>query len=63
MKNVKIHFPVIDDVGMKIAKTYGMLHPGESNTKAVRAVFSSIRKASSGRFCTIRWHWDATSTK
>ncbi|CCZ06210.1 MULTISPECIES: peroxiredoxin [Odoribacteraceae] len=39
MKNVKIHFPVIDDVGMKIAKTYGMLHPGESNTKAVRAVF------------------------
>ena len=39
MKNVKIHFPVIDDVGMKVAIAYGMLHPGESNTKSERADF------------------------
>jgi len=39
MKNVEAKFPLIDDVTMAIAKTYGMIQPGESSTKAVRAVF------------------------
>jgi peroxiredoxin (alkyl hydroperoxide reductase subunit C) len=36
---VKIQFPVIADLDMKVAKSYGMIHDGESNTEASRAVF------------------------
>jgi peroxiredoxin (alkyl hydroperoxide reductase subunit C) len=32
-------FPIIADLDMKVANLYGMLHPGESSTAAVRAVF------------------------
>lgn len=32
-------FPIIADLNMKVAKLYGMLQPGESETAAVRAVF------------------------
>lgn len=39
MKNITICFPLIDDIGMNVAKAYGMLQPGESKTQAVRAVF------------------------
>ncbi len=39
MKNVEVKFPLIEDITMEVAKKYGMLQPGESNTKAVRAVF------------------------
>jgi peroxiredoxin (alkyl hydroperoxide reductase subunit C) len=39
MKNVEVTFPLIEDITMEVAKKYGMLQPGESNTKAVRAVF------------------------
>lgn len=39
MKNVEITFPVIEDIKMEVARKYGMLQPGESETKAVRAVF------------------------
>jgi peroxiredoxin 2/4 len=39
MKNVEVKFPLIEDITMEIAKMYGMLQPGESNTKCVRAVF------------------------
>jgi len=39
MKNVEVKFPLIEDITMDIAKKYGMIQPGESNTKAVRAVF------------------------
>lgn len=39
MKNVEVNFPLIEDITMEIAKKYGMIQPGESNTKAVRAVF------------------------
>lgn len=38
-ENMEITFPVIDDVGMKTAKKYGMIHPNASDTHAVRAVF------------------------
>ena len=36
---VKIPFPVIADLDMKVAKLYGMIHPNASDTSAVRAVF------------------------
>ena len=36
---VKIPFPVIDDLSMKVAAAYGMIHPGASDTAAVRATF------------------------
>lgn len=39
MKHVKVSFPIIDDVSMKVAALYGMIQPGESRTAAVRAVF------------------------
>lgn len=36
---VLFNFPIIADLDMSIAKLYGMLQPGESETAAVRAVF------------------------
>ncbi len=39
MKNVEVNFPLIEDITMEVAQKYGMMMPGESNTKAVRAVF------------------------
>jgi peroxiredoxin (alkyl hydroperoxide reductase subunit C) len=39
MKNVEVKFPLIEDITMEVAKRYGMMQPGESATKAVRAVF------------------------
>lgn len=39
MKDVEVTFPLIEDITMEVAKKYGMMMPGESNTKAVRAVF------------------------
>jgi peroxiredoxin (alkyl hydroperoxide reductase subunit C) len=39
MKGVEVKFPLIEDITMEVAKKYGMIQPGESNTKAVRAVF------------------------
>jgi peroxiredoxin (alkyl hydroperoxide reductase subunit C) len=39
MKNVEVTFPLIEDITMTVARTYGMIQPGESTTKAVRAVF------------------------
>ncbi len=39
MKNVEVTFPLIEDITMEVAQKYGMMMPGESNTKAVRAVF------------------------
>jgi len=39
MKNTEVTFPLIEDISMNIAKKYGMIQPGESSTKTVRAVF------------------------
>lgn len=45
VNNVREHtglymdFPIIADLDMKVAQLYGMLHPGASETAAVRAVF------------------------
>ncbi|MDI3527292.1 MAG: peroxiredoxin 2/4 [Tenuifilum sp.] len=39
MKDVEVTFPLIEDITMDVAKKYGMIQPGESDTKAVRAVF------------------------
>lgn len=39
MKDVEVTFPLIEDITMQVAGKYGMIMPGESNTKAVRAVF------------------------
>lgn len=36
---VKIPYPIIADLDMKVATAYGMLHPGASSTATVRAVF------------------------
>ncbi len=37
--SVDIPFPIIDDLSMKVAKAYGMIHPGAADTSAVRATF------------------------
>ncbi|MCK9631512.1 MAG: peroxiredoxin [Methanoregula sp.] len=39
MMGVQIPFPIIADLNMKVAKKYGMIHPGQSSTAAVRCVF------------------------
>lgn len=39
MKDVEVTFPLIEDITMNVAGKYGMVMPGESSTKAVRAVF------------------------
>lgn len=39
MSNLDVRFPLIDDISMNVAHNYGMVQPGESETKAVRAVF------------------------
>jgi peroxiredoxin (alkyl hydroperoxide reductase subunit C) len=39
MKNMEVKFPLIEDITMEVAKKYGMIQPGESSPKAVRAVF------------------------
>jgi len=39
MKNVEVKFPVIADLTMEVAKSFGMVQPSASNTQAVRAVF------------------------
>lgn len=36
---VYMDFPIIADLDMKVSNLYGMVHPGESSTAAVRAVF------------------------
>lgn len=36
---IYMDFPIVADIDMKVAQLYGMLHPGESSTAAVRAVF------------------------
>ncbi|TXT56707.1 MAG: Peroxiredoxin [Candidatus Thorarchaeota archaeon] len=36
---VDIPFPIIEDLSMDVAKKYGMIHPAQSGTSAVRAVF------------------------
>ena len=36
---VEIPFPIIEDLSMKVAKAYGMIHPGAADTSAVRATF------------------------
>ncbi len=36
---VEIPFPIIADLSMEVAKSYGMIHPGAADTSAVRATF------------------------
>lgn len=36
---VVISFPIIEDLSMKVAHSYGMVQPGASDTSAVRATF------------------------
>jgi peroxiredoxin (alkyl hydroperoxide reductase subunit C) len=36
---IDIPFPIIEDLSMKVAKDYGMIQPGASDTSAVRATF------------------------
>ena len=45
MSNVEVKFPLIEDITMEVASKYGMIQPGESSTKAVRAVFFIDPKA------------------
>lgn len=36
---VDVKFPIIEDLSMNVAKSYGMIHPGAADTSAVRATF------------------------
>lgn len=37
--SVEIKFPIIEDLSMTVAKSYGMIHPGAADTSAVRSTF------------------------
>jgi peroxiredoxin (alkyl hydroperoxide reductase subunit C) len=39
MEKVQVNFPLIADVKMDVAKKFGMVQPGASDTQTVRAVF------------------------
>lgn len=39
LKGIEVQFPLIEDIKMEVAKKYGMIQPGQSDTQAVRAVF------------------------
>lgn len=39
MKNIEVKFPLIEDIKMNVAKKFGMIQTGASDTQAVRAVF------------------------
>jgi peroxiredoxin (alkyl hydroperoxide reductase subunit C) len=36
---IEIPFPIIADLSMEVASSYGMIHPGAADTSAVRATF------------------------
>ena len=38
-QNTTLTFPIVADPDLKISKLYGMIHPSESDTAAVRSVF------------------------
>lgn len=38
IENIRVNFPLIDDVSMNVARKYGMIHAG-SETSTIRAVF------------------------
>ncbi len=38
-QNTTLTFPIVADADLKVAELYGMIHPGESETAAVRSVF------------------------
>ncbi|QZH73806.1 MAG: peroxiredoxin [Erythrobacter sp.] len=38
-QGVDLQFPIVDDADLKIANLYDMIHPGQSETAAVRSVF------------------------
>lgn len=38
-QNANLEFPIVADVDQKVAKLYGMIHPGQSSSAAVRSVF------------------------
>ncbi len=38
-QNTTLEFPIVADPNHEIAQLYGMIHPGESDTAAVRSVF------------------------
>lgn len=38
-QNTGVHFPILADPDCEVAQLYDMIHPGESNTEAVRSVF------------------------
>jgi len=44
-KNVEVKFPLIEDIEMKVANKFGMIHPNQSTNQAVRAVFIIDPKA------------------
>lgn len=37
--DVEVKFPIIADLSMDVARSYGMIHPGAADTSAVRATF------------------------
>ena len=39
LEDIKLRFPLIEDIKMEVASKYGMVQPGQSDTQAVRAVF------------------------
>ena len=38
-QNTTVEFPIVADLDHKVAQLYGMIHPNESNTAAVRSLF------------------------
>ena len=69
MRNIKenfgieIPFPIIADLSMEVAKSYGMVQPGASDTSAVRATFlidpEGVMRVSFKALCKRRCFYDS----
>ena len=42
---MEIPFPIVEDLSVRVANAYGMIHPASSDTSAVRAVFVIDRES------------------
>lgn len=47
-QNTTLEFPIVADADKKISELYEMIHPGESETAAVRSVYIMTRTRRSG---------------
>lgn len=62
-KNIEVTFPLIEDIRMDVARKYGMIQPGQSNSRPSGLCSSSTPRGRSGRSYTTRSRSEGTSMR